>query len=333
MPNPQHLLDPSVRILTDVDTPRDIWLDLRKNGIGGSDALSVAGLDRYRAPLAVWLDKTGRATDEPDNPVMRWGRMLEPVLRDWFQDNTGLKVHQYGMLGHPTRHWQLYTPDGVVEDGALLEIKTVSPFGSVAAQWDDGVADRAAIQLHHGMAVTGLRKAYAVAGIWGRDPIIREVRYDPDLEANLIALEQEFWGYVTDDVAPPLTGHQQEGELMRLLHPVATDEEVPLTPQAYLALTQYVQLGKQIDGLKARRDACQAAVLKELGDAGTGTWGGRTVTTFRNTGSLTYESLAAKDRELAEQYATARPALNTKKLYDEHPEVAGYRPRRFTTHL
>jgi predicted phage-related endonuclease len=290
-------------------------------------------MDRYRAPLAVWLDKTGRADDEPDNPIMRWGRMLEPVLRDWFQETTGLKVYQCGMLGHPTRQWQLYTPDGLVEDDALLEIKTVSPFGNVAAQWEDGVADRAAIQLHHGMAVTGKRKAYAVAGIWGRDPIIREVRYDQGLQDNLIALEEEFWQYVIEDVAPALTGHAQEGELMRLLHPVASDDTVEFSPAAYLALTQYSQLGKQIDGLKARRDACQAAILKELGDAGAGTWGGRTVATFRNTGSLTYEQLAARDRELADRYSTVKLALNTKKLYDERPEAASYRPRRFTTHL
>jgi putative phage-type endonuclease len=333
MPNPTHLLDPSVRILTDPDTPRSDWLALRREGIGGSDALAVAGLDKNRSPLAVWLDKTGRIDDEFDNPIMRWGRMLEPVLRNWFEETTGIKVYQCGMLGHPDRPWQLFTPDGLCDDGALLEIKTVSPFGQVAAQWEGGVADRAAIQLHHGMSVTGKRKGYAVAGIWGRDPIIREVHYDPDLDANLIALEQEFWDYVTSDVAPPLTGHQQEGELMRLLHPVATDDTVELSLKGYQALVNYQVIGRQMDTLKARRDACQAAVLRELGDAGEGTWGGRTVVTFRNTGTLSYKALAAKDQPLAFQYSRTELVLDTKRLFEEHPETGTLRPRRFTTHL
>lgn len=333
MPNPVHLLDPSVRILTDLDTPRSDWLDLRRAGIGGSDALAVAGLDRSRAPLAVWLDKTGRIGDEPDNPLFRWGRKMEPVLRDWFQEITGIKVYQCGMLGHPDREWQLFTPDGLCEDGSILEIKTVSPFGNVAAQWETGVADRAAIQLHHGMAVTGKRKGYAVAGIWGRDPIIREVHYNAELQENLVAMEEEFWTYVTDDVAPPLTGHRQEGELVRLLHPVASDDTVELTPQAYRALVTYQAIGGQMDALKARREACQAAVMREMGDAGAGAYGGRTVATFRNTGALTYEALAAKDQALADRYSTVKLGLNSKKLYEEHPEAADYRPRRFTTHL
>ncbi len=34
------------------------WLEHRKLGIGGSDASVVCGLNRYKSPMELWLDKT-----------------------------------------------------------------------------------------------------------------------------------------------------------------------------------------------------------------------------------------------------------------------------------
>ena len=42
---------------------REEWLRLRKNGIGGSDAGAVCGLNPYSSPMNVYRDKT---TDETD---------------------------------------------------------------------------------------------------------------------------------------------------------------------------------------------------------------------------------------------------------------------------
>lgn len=331
MPNPLHLLDPAVRVLTDTDTPREHWLQARRSGLGGSDAYAATGLDRYRAPLGVWLEKTGRAQEEPDNPHMAWGRLVEPALRGWFEKETGIRVHECGMLGHPTNTWQLFTPDGLTEDDAIIEIKTVGPHA--ANQWDDGPADRAAIQLHHGMAVTGKRKGYAIAGIWGREPQIYEVPYDPELQANLTAMEADLWRHIVNDTPPPLTGHPKENDVLRLLHPVATDTAANLTQGAYTALLRYVACGKQIEQLKNQREAAQADVLRELGPAAEGYWHGQRVVSSKNTGALTYEALAAHDQALADEYAVTKLSLDTKTLYTQHPETAAYRPRRFTPHL
>ena len=36
------------------------WLEYRKQGIGGSDASVVCGINRYKSPVELWLDKTGQ---------------------------------------------------------------------------------------------------------------------------------------------------------------------------------------------------------------------------------------------------------------------------------
>lgn len=51
------------------------WLDNRLKGIGGSDAGSVLGLNKYKSAYALWCEKTGRIHKNIDNERMRFGRI------------------------------------------------------------------------------------------------------------------------------------------------------------------------------------------------------------------------------------------------------------------
>lgn len=59
---------------------RNEWLQLRKNGIGGSDAGAICGLNPYASPLSVYMDKTGGLEEKEDNEAMRQGRDLEEYV-------------------------------------------------------------------------------------------------------------------------------------------------------------------------------------------------------------------------------------------------------------
>ena len=39
---------------------REEWLKCRKSGIGGSDAGSVAGLNKYKSNVKLWNEKAGK---------------------------------------------------------------------------------------------------------------------------------------------------------------------------------------------------------------------------------------------------------------------------------
>lgn len=296
MPNPLHLIPEGVRVISDPETSRDDWLELRRLGIGGSDALAVAGMDPWKAPLGVYLEKTGIVDSTVvETPLMRWGNLLEPVLADWFQETTGIEVFRCGMLGHPTREWQLFSPDRLTADGGILEIKTTGLRGGKA--WADGrVADRAAIQLQHGMSVTGLTHGYAVAGIWGEDPVYRMVQRDNDLISDLVQIESEFWEQVISEAPPALGQHPAEASLMQHLYPYGEDNTVDLTPGGYAALRQYVALGAQIKALKGQQDAQKGAVTAELGTAEAGLWNGDIVITWRNAISQDADSITVGSR-------------------------------------
>jgi putative phage-type endonuclease len=70
---------------------REEWLAERQKGIGGSDIPAILGIDRFRTPLDVFLEKTNRSQTE-DNKYMYAGRKLEPVIADMFHDQTGYNV-------------------------------------------------------------------------------------------------------------------------------------------------------------------------------------------------------------------------------------------------
>ena len=51
---------PAKILVSTKNIPYADWLEYRKQGIGGSDASVVCGINRYKSPVELWLDKTGQ---------------------------------------------------------------------------------------------------------------------------------------------------------------------------------------------------------------------------------------------------------------------------------
>ena len=57
------------------------WLEVRKQGIGSSDAAAACGLNPYMSMLELWMIKTGRVQQNIDNESsghapLYWGNQL-----------------------------------------------------------------------------------------------------------------------------------------------------------------------------------------------------------------------------------------------------------------
>ena len=77
---------------------REEWLRLRKNGLGGSDAGAVCGLNPYVSAMEVFQDKTTEEVEDVDNESMRQGRDLEAYVAQRFTEETGLKVRRSNVM-------------------------------------------------------------------------------------------------------------------------------------------------------------------------------------------------------------------------------------------
>lgn len=141
---------------------RKEWLELRKTGIGGSDAGAICGLNPYNSAMTVFRDKTCSIPEEQeDNESVRQGHDLEDYVARRFMEATGLKVrcsnYMYRSMEHP---FMIADVDRlVVGEDAGLECKTASAYN--ADKWKDGeIPLHYIMQCYHYMAVTGKRTWY-----------------------------------------------------------------------------------------------------------------------------------------------------------------------------
>ena len=100
------------------DLTREEWLELRRNGIGGSDASVVMGKNPWRSIQQLWEDKTGKTpVQENSNEYTYWGNVMEGIIRKEFMNRTGLKVRQkHFMMFHPQFPFMFADVDGIVTD-------------------------------------------------------------------------------------------------------------------------------------------------------------------------------------------------------------------------
>ena len=98
------------------------WLDLRDNMITASDVASALGENHYES-VDAFVKKKVLRTKWAGNAATAHGTLLEPKVRALYDERTGRKSHEIGLVRHRQYPWLGASPDGVTEDGLLIEIK------------------------------------------------------------------------------------------------------------------------------------------------------------------------------------------------------------------
>lgn len=173
----------------------DKWLEARTSGIGGSEAAIIVGMNRWKSPFQLWLEKTGEVEpdDLSDNEYVYWGNVLEQAVADRFAELTGKRVTKRGMLQDEEVPYFFANVDRVVVgENAGLECKTTNAFNK--DEWEgDNIPDAYYCQCQWYMGVTGAEKWYIACLIGGNKFVWKEVaRNDEDIEA-LREEAKAFW--------------------------------------------------------------------------------------------------------------------------------------------
>jgi putative phage-type endonuclease len=98
------------------------WLELRENMLTASDAATAIGANPYEKPRDLLVKKVGKKKWD-GNEATRRGTILEPIARDLYDARYNRKSHEIGLVQHPVHTWLGGSPDGITEDGLLIEIK------------------------------------------------------------------------------------------------------------------------------------------------------------------------------------------------------------------
>ncbi|HBO2860158.1 TPA: YqaJ viral recombinase family protein [Pseudomonas aeruginosa] len=270
---------PALRLVSTKELPREDWLQIRKQGIGSSDAAAAVGLNPYKSQLELWLEKTGRdagmpkADPQDEESPMYWGNVLEPIVAWHYSKRTKNKVRRINaVLQHPDPElpWMLANIDREVigaDDVQILECKTAGING--ARLWKEGVPEYVQLQVMHQLAVTGKQAADVAVLLGGQTLEIHRIERDEQMIARLIELERQFWHYVETDTPPLADGTASAESALRCLYPEDNSQVIDFSQHAGLSAA-YIELKavRQSIADKEKREAELKQMLQQaMGDA------------------------------------------------------------------
>lgn len=269
-----------MREISTLGLSREQWLELRRQGIGGSDAAAILGVSRFKSPFGVYCDKIGLSPkEEDDNPVLKIGTYLEEYVAKLFTEASGLKVHKVNkILIHPTYDWMRANVDrAVVGEKAILECKTTTHRNNV--DWDAGeIAPEYFCQVQQYLAVTGYDHGY-LGVLFREDGAFKwfQISRDEQYIDALSQAEAAFWHRVVNRLPPDPDGLDNDTQTLKRLYPVGDGSEMDLTTISDVMYNR-MELDRNIKTLEKERDRLDNIVRATLGDAVMGSAGSVSVT-------------------------------------------------------
>ncbi|WP_439675978.1 YqaJ viral recombinase family protein [Embleya sp. MST-111070] len=330
-PERPSTVTPTAVVVAPAGLDREQWLDARRVGVGGSDVAAVLGMDRYRGPLHVYLDKVGEMPDLPRSAELDeaafWGHAHEPTIARVFTERTGLRVVEGpGMVAHVDRGWMLANVDRFVfEQGdavpsSLLEIKTRSAYQ--LDEWLDGVPDGPALQTLWYLAVTGYRHAHVAALLGGNRLIIHRVDRNEGLIEHLVQIVGSFWQGVLDKRPPAVDGSAATAELLAHLYDVEVDAVTLADPDEVLPLlARRAELKQREQEIEDDLTAVENQLKATAGPSEIVKVRDEVAFTWKQNGTFASKRFADAHPLLAQEYTRPTTTFDTKRLAADHPTL------------
>ena len=277
------------------------WLEARREGIGGSDASIIVGLNRWKSPFQLWLEKTGKAEPEDlsGNEYVYWGKVLEEAVANRFCELTGKKVQRRGLLQMDEYPYIRASVDRmVVGENAGLECKTCNGFA--AKEWeDDEVPAAYYVQCQHYMLVTGCERWYIAVLIGGNRFVWKEIPRNDDEIALLLQAEIDFWHKVETGTMPEVDGSESCKEALASEFRGGNAEPLTLPGMAVGIIEQIRKIEDAKKDLEKNSEFYKNQLRMMMGDYELGYAGDYKVSWKSQAGRTTIDSKALKAKEPA----------------------------------
>lgn len=281
------------------------WLLARKDGIGGSDVGAVLGMNPYKGPYSVWMDKTNRIAEQPANLAMRQGTYMEEFVAQEFTTLSGKRVHRVNAILKNDRFPHLHANVDRVLFGEKsgLECKTANMM-SLRRFSGGEFPESYYAQCVSYLAVTEYDRWYLCVLILSREVRCFQLTRIPDdtcpawCESStyvsdeeitaLVTATSDFWRYVEHDTPPPANGSRDDTDNLNNSFPVAinTEDELELLGAAYI-LSRLEEIKRLENTLSAERKELENGIKLRLGEYEKGvcenykvSWSSRSRTTF-----------------------------------------------------
>ncbi len=259
---------------------------MRATGIGASEIAAIAGIPgAYGHPLEVWGAKMHHldATIPPPPALGAWyvdlGNVLEEPLAHAWAAKTGLSyAPSPGTLRHPSIPYVLATPDRMVGDDGVLEIKKRRS----ADGWGedgDAIAPAVLAQVQWQLAVCERTVGHVAVLIGGVELRTYVVAADPAYQADLLAIAAEWWTrHIVGRTPPPIDGTDAARRFLAARYPLDTAGPVldpDVTRRAEPLAEAYARASAAEKAAAAAKQGAANALRELLGEHAQveGAWG------------------------------------------------------------
>lgn len=306
----------------------DEWYNMRKKGIGGSDAAAVLGFSPFRSPVDVWCEKTGRGEPQEETEAMKIGSALEDFVAARYCEYTGRRVQRYNsmlidgpLVGNIDR---LVVPDGEkiasyrrkIRTDTILECKTTSQLS-----WDnDEVPLYYQTQVQHYMGLAHMVEKADIACLFVRTKAIKVYtipRDDVVIEYMRERLTQWWNEYVVGNKCP---APESEADCRKIW---AQSKGVPIEADSAIvdAVERLQKIKEQMKALEAEETKERDKIAVFMGEADTLLDpSGEKILTYKSnkeSSRTDWEAVCracSADEKLVEQFTTTKPGARVFRI-------------------
>ena len=281
----------------------------RSKYIGGSDIGAILGLSRFRSPLEVWMEKTGKEVKKLDSLPLRFGSFAEAFVASEYSRATGFDlIHDESIHIHPDYSFMSAHIDRFVleHDSStptrILECKTANPFAS--SDWGEVGSDEVPLnylcQSVWYMAITNMNKVDLAVLFGNSDFRIYEITRDLELESTILQKANLFWSEcVIKNIPPPA---QSEADCQALFSKGDPTKTIKAKKETWDLTKRLQLLHNEIDMREEEISTIKQSIMNQMGEAETLTYEGKVLATWK----------------------APKPSfrLDSKRLEIDHPEIA-----------
>ncbi|AWC45822.1 hypothetical protein CG477_016795 [Bacillus cytotoxicus] len=249
------------------DLTREEWLEIRRQGIGGSDLAAVLNLSDWNSPMSLYLDKIGELKEKPQSEYAYWGNVLEDIVAREFTKRTGLKVRRKNeMLRSKKYPFMMANIDReLIGRKEGLECKTTSEYKR--GEWKgDNIPTQYILQCQHYMAVTGYKRWHIAVLIGGNKFEFKTIERDEDIIKMAIKKCDVFWNnFVAKRIPPAVDGLKPTTDSLKEIYEKSIEGDHIILPSHSLTYAEdFETAGEQLKYWKERQDKAKNDLINIL---------------------------------------------------------------------
>jgi putative phage-type endonuclease len=146
-----------------IEQRSDAWFQSRMGKVTASRVADVVAKTKsgYSASRANYMAQlvvermTNKQAESYSNAAMEWGTEQEPLARAAYEAEVDVLVEEVGMIDHPTVEMSGASPDGLVGDDGLVEIKCPTTATHIDTLMGEQAPKKYYDQMQWQMACTG----------------------------------------------------------------------------------------------------------------------------------------------------------------------------------